>query len=112
MKKSEIIVQRQLDAYNAHNLSQFSECFSEQVLVYRHSEQVPVFNNKGDMLTFYQNNRFNQPLLHAKLLNRMVIGDKVLDHELVTGLADEDKEVVAIYQIDNQLISRVWFVDP
>lgn len=108
----ESVVQKQLDAYNAHDAIRFSDCFSDHVQVFRHPDQTPLFTNKIDMLTFYKTHRFNQPALHAKLVNRIVIGNKVFDHEFITGLDDVDKEVVAIYQIENQLINQVWFVDP
>ena len=112
MNNIEVIVQNQLDAYNARNLSQFSQCFNDQVQVYRHPDQTLLFANKKDMLAFYESSRFNQPRLHARLVNRIVMGNKVFDHELISGLEQQDKEVVAIYQVEGLLISHVWFVDP
>ena len=87
-----MIVQNQLDAYNARNLSQFSQCFNDQVQVYRHPDQTLLFANKKDMLAFYESSRFNQPRLHARLVNRIVMGNKVFDHELISGLEQQDKD--------------------
>lgn len=49
--------------------------------------------------------------VHADIQNRIVIGNKVIDHEYVTGLEEEKiKKAVAIYQVENSVIKRVWFV--
>lgn len=55
--------------------------------------------------------RFEVLNVHADIENRIVIGNKVIDHEHVTGLEkDSIKKAVAIYEIKNVLINRVWFV--
>jgi hypothetical protein len=46
------------------------------------------------------------PHLHAELVNRMAFGNKVIDHERVTGLRETAKEVAAIYEVVNALISE------
>ena len=35
--------------------------------------------------------------LRAELLNRMTLGDKVIDHERIHGLGEHPTEVVAVY---------------
>lgn len=37
-------------------------------------------------------------------------GDKVIDHERVTGLGDDVVEVAALYQVADGLIQTVWFL--
>ena len=44
--------------------------------------------------------------------NRIVLGDKVIDHERVWGVRDSPIEVAAIYQVVGGLIERVWFFSP
>lgn len=58
----------------------------------------------------YRDNRFHLPELHAKLINRMVFGNKVIDQELVTGIPGAPMEAAAIYEVTEQGISKVCFV--
>ncbi len=56
--------------------------------------------------------RFQEPDLHGKLVNRIVNGDVVVDQEIVTrNFADGPGEidVVAIYEVRGQHIARAWF---
>ena len=39
----------------------------------------------------------------------MAFGNKVVDHERVFGLRAEPFEVVAVYEVNSELIERVWF---
>jgi hypothetical protein len=40
----------------------------------------------------------------------MVIGNKVIDHERVTGVQDKPMEVAAIYEVTPRGIAKVWFL--
>ena len=51
-----------------------------------------------------------RPDLHAELVNRMVFGNKVIDHERVHGVGPVPQEVAAIYEVTPQGIAKVWFV--
>jgi hypothetical protein len=50
--------------------------------------------------------------LHSTILSRTVQRHFVIDKESVTGLFDNDRvlEVVAIYEVRDDLISKVWFI--
>ncbi len=102
--------QRQLDAYNARDLTRFVAEYTDDVEVYRLPGAGPVLQGKQQLAEHYRKNRFNLPDLHAKLVNRMVFGNKVIDQEYVTGVAGSPMEVAAIYEVTPQGISRVWFV--
>jgi len=49
------------------------------------------------------------PDLHAEVVQRIVAGNTVVDHERVTGLEEGPVEAVAVYRISGRLISAVWF---
>lgn len=106
----EAFAQRQLDAYNDHDLERFIAEYTDEVVVHRLPGTEPVLVGKEALARHYRTTRFNLPSLHAQLLNRMVIGDKVIDHEQVTGLQAEPVEVAAIYEVTPLGISKVWFV--
>lgn len=108
--KPEDYAQRQLDAYNARDLERFVAQYTDDVEVYRLPSTEPVLVGKAAFAEHYRTQRFHLPNLHAELVNRMVFGNKVIDHERVTGLGAETQEVAAIYEVTPQGIGKVWFV--
>ena len=103
------LVQRQLDAYNARNLQAFVACYSPDVQVYRPPAAVAAMTGSAALADFYARHRFNLPDLHAELLNRMVLGNKVVDHERVSGVREQPFEAAVVYELDGAHIRRVWF---
>jgi hypothetical protein len=106
------VVQGQLDAYNAHDLERFVAWYAESVLVYQAGKVEPLLQGRAALAAHYASKRFNLPNLHAELLNRMVIGNKVIDHERVVGVGEHPIEVAAAYEVINESIKRVWFFNP
>ena len=102
--------QRQLDAYNARDLERFVAEYTDDVVVYRLPGAEPVLQGKQSFAEHYAKNRFNLPELHAKLVNRMTFGNKVIDHEYVTGVPGAPLDVAAIYEVTPAGICKVWFV--
>lgn len=105
------LAQEQLDAYNARDLARFVACYSADVRVYRLPHAEPILSGIDALSAHYANKRFNLPKLHARLINRINFGNKVIDHELVTGVSETPLEVAAIYEVRDGLIATVWFVD-
>jgi hypothetical protein len=106
----EAFAQRQLDAYNARDLEGFIREYTEAVEVYRMPDPHPVIVGRSALAAHYRDHRFNLPDLHAKLVNRMVFGNKVIDQELVLGVPGAPLKAAAIYEVTEQGISKVWFV--
>ena len=106
----EAFAQRQLDAYNARDLERFVREFTEDVVVYRLPDTNPATVGREALADHYRRNRFNLPGLHAKLVNRMVFGNKVIDQEIIYGVQDSPIEGAAIYEVTDRGISRMWFV--
>jgi len=104
----EAIVQRQLDAYNARDLTRFVAEYSDQIRVFRPPTPTAILEGKQAFSDFYATKRFNLPNLHAEILNRMVIGTKVIDHERVLGMGENPQEVAVVYEIDRGFIQCVW----
>jgi len=102
-------VQRQLDAYNAHDLERFVAEYADDIQVFRPPAAEPVLSGKQAFAAHYAKNRFNLPNLHAEVVNRMVSGDTVVDHERITGLQEGIVEAVAVYRVSGLLIRAVWF---
>jgi len=106
------VVQRQLEAYNRHDLEAFVATYGDGVQLFRMPATAPALTGRAQLAEFYAANRFNLPRLHAEVVNRIVLGNKVIDHERITGLQAEPVEAVAVYEVADDLIQRVWFFYP
>ena len=108
---AEAPVRRQLEAYNARDLDRFLAEFRDDIRVYRPPAPEPAIVGKEAFGEFYATQRFNRPGLHAEVLNRMVLGNKVIDHERITGVRDEPIEMAVAYQVVDGLIAAIWTFD-
>ena len=106
------IVQRQVDAYNAHDVNALVGTYSDSVVA-QTLPDTSVMRGK-DLLREGSQGWFKQaPKVHADILHRIVLGSFVVDHEHITGTPDgAPLEAVAIYQVAAGRIQRVWFVPP
>lgn len=95
----EDVVQRQFDAYNDHDLERFLANFHDTVKSYRMPAAEPSIVGKAAFREFYATQRFNKPALKAELLHRLVLGNKVFDHERITGLTERPLEMVAVFEV-------------
>ena len=102
-------VQRQLDAYNAHNVELFAAEYAEDIQVFRPPATAPVLSGKAAFAEHYGKNRFTIAGLHATVVNRMIAGNKVVDHERIAGLGADVVEAIAVYEVEGGLIQKVWF---
>jgi len=102
-------VQRQLDAYNAHDLARFVAEYHDDVKVYRPPATEPLVAGKAAFGAHYAKNRFALPDLHARLVNRIVSGNIVVDHEDITGLPEGGRSAIAVYEVVEGRIRTVWF---
>ena len=108
----ESVVQKQVEAYNRHDLGAFSATYADDVAIYRFPSMKLVLQGRAALERHYGDNRFNLPQLRAEILDRICHGDTVIDYERVFGLVQgETVEAVAIYEVQKGLISRVWFID-
>jgi hypothetical protein len=101
----EAVVQRQLDAYNARDLDALLATYAPdarqfelpaKLLATGHAEMRPRFAM-----------RFEEPDLHARLLQRAVMGNIVIDHEEVSRNFPEGRgkvDLVVIYEVADGLI--------
>ena len=109
MNPTESVIQHQLDAYNARDLARFLAAYSDDVCLYRPPAPEPFIVGKAALAALYGTQRFNLPALHADLLNRMVLGNKVIDHERISGVREQPFDVAAVYEVIDGLIRSVWF---
>ena len=81
----EKLVQQQLIAYNARNIEAFLEPYSDDVELYMFPNQL-LGKGKNFMRKDYAEMFKNTPNLHCDIKNRTVLGNTVIDHEVVISL--------------------------
>ena len=105
--KAEQIVQQQLEAYNNRDIEAFSALFSDDAQVLQFPDNKVLAQGKTNVKELYKKLFDNSPTLHSELINRTVLGNRVIDHEKITGRAGVDVlELAVIYEIEQGKISK------
>lgn len=103
-------VREQLDAYNARDLDRFMTCWAEDCRYYAFPDTL--LADGAEQIRARHLERFREPNLHGRLLQRMVMGNMVVDREVVTRRFPEgpgEVDVLAIYEVEAGRIARAWF---
>lgn len=106
----EMLVQQQLNAYNARNIEEFLAPYSDSVAIYNFNGK-QLMKGKEQIRQRYSGFFNNSPDLHCQLLNRIVQGNTVIDQEQITISGRKPFGGVAVYTIENNKISIVHFID-
>ena len=94
------VVQRQLDAYNARDLGAILATYAADARQFEHPATL-LASGAGEIRARL-GARFEEPGLHARLVQRAVMGNIVIDHEVVTRSFPEGPgtvEMVVIYEV-------------
>ena len=107
----EAVVQAQLEAYNARDIDAFVATYANDAEVFEHPAKLLAAGSA--QLRERYGARFKDPILHAAIVKRIVMGSVVVDHEKVTRTFPEGRgltEAVAIYQVENGKIAKAWLI--
>ncbi|MDX2246477.1 MAG: amidohydrolase family protein [Bacteroidia bacterium] len=108
----EEIVQRQLNAWNLKNAEVFADCFDENVEVFRYPHE-KMYQGKKNLYDRYKPFFEENPQAHCERVNRIRMGNIVIDEEKITGLANGNLlRALAIYEVVNGKIVKITFVFP
>ena len=105
------VVQRQLDAYNAHDIEALLATYAEGARQFQHPATLLATGHAEMRPRFAA--RFEEPGVHATLLHRAVVGDFVVDHERVARTFPEGRghiELVCTYEVRDGKIVDAWFL--
>lgn len=106
---SELLVQQQLNAFNAKNLDAFLEPYADDVKIYMFPDSLAT-NGKADMRKGYTF-LTQTPDLHCEVTERIVQGNTVIDHEkIIVSPGTPPITAVSVYQVENGKIKRVYFM--
>jgi hypothetical protein len=107
---AESVVQAQLEAYNARDIDAFIATYADDVKLFELPEKL-LSEGTAPMRDVY-GKLFKDERLHATVVNRIVMGNTVVDHERVrvtTPRGPGTVEAVAIYEVRDGKIATVWF---
>jgi hypothetical protein len=101
----------QLAAWNEKDIDKFLAAFSDSVKVKTYPNTLN-YMGKQTMKEKYKHFFESAPQLKCEIVTRIVFGNKIIDHELITGYKDNwINEAVAIYTVTNNVISEVCFLN-
>jgi hypothetical protein len=110
MSEATDLVDRQLAAAQARDLEAFLTCYAKNVRIRQFDGSVAAEGTEG-LRAFYGPGLRDSPQLNLRILNRIAIGDYVIDEEDVTGLnaAGWPPAVhsAVVYQVRDGLIQDV-----
>lgn len=110
MVRPEQVIQQQLDAYNGRDIDAFMACWAEDAMYYEHPDTL-LASGKGEIRARHIA-RFKEPSLFGERVKRMMVGNLVIDQEVVTRNLPQGRgkmDVIAIYQVEQGKIAKAWF---
>ncbi len=103
----EMVVQRQLNAYNARDIEAFLSTYSDDVELINADGKV-IMAGKEQMRQSYGSMFDNTPNLYCEIKDRKVEGNRVTDQEYVR-VGERYIEAAAVYEVEGSEIVRVTF---
>jgi hypothetical protein len=106
----EVVVQRQLDAYNAKNMAAWLSTYADTAKQFELGGKLLAEGHA--QIKARTELRFAEQNLHAKLIKRVVMGNVVIDHEDVMRTLPEGAgsvELVCIYLVEQGKIQSATF---
>lgn len=103
------IVQKQVESYNAGYLEAFVNCYDENVVVSRFPADT-LYVGHEKMRNNYKGLSPENKVYHVDVVKRIVIGNKVIDLEKVTG-NDTTTMQVALYEVGSTIKSMTFIFD-
>jgi uncharacterized protein (TIGR02246 family) len=104
------VIDRLVAAYNAKDAAAFADCFSDNAEIYEHPS-FPTQASKQEILPYYEKLFAEFPENRSEVLYRIVMENRVIDHERVRRTPDAVPfEVLTIYEIKDNLVRRVDFI--
>jgi hypothetical protein len=104
------VVQAQLDAYNQQDIKAFVAVFAPDVKIYNQiGDTIPALEGREAVSKRYADLFAKYPNNYSTLSGRIVQGNYIIDHEVISG-REQETRIVAIYEVKEGLITRCWFI--
>lgn len=107
-----LVVERQLQAYNARDLPEFLAQFSADAAIHELGAVDPSSSSIAEIELRYRQLFAASPNLKAEVISRTTFGHVVVDRERIFGRMGglESVEMLAIYEVRGGRISKLHFV--
>ena len=107
----EAVVQAQLEAYNAGDIDAFMATFHPEAVLFAIGDPIPRAQGRDAVRAIYADLFARSPDLHSELVHRAVLGNRVIDHERITGREGGDVlELLMVYEVEDGGIRRAWSI--
>lgn len=106
--RPEDVIERQVAAFNAHDLEAFLATYAEDAVVDGVEGADGPIRGREAMRRHYAK-RLAQPGLRAEIAQRVRMGRWVIDYEIVENDAGR-VEAIAVYEVEERLIRRTTLV--
>lgn len=104
------VVNRQLEAYNRHDYEVFSACYRTDIISFDLNTSEKIIEMSGsNFFNHYRNKFLENPQIHCAVIERIVNGNLVIDKELISHFQGDNHSELVIYQVDDGVISKMWF---
>lgn len=103
------IVQKSMESYNNRNITAFMSVMDPNVTFHNFSNGTLTMQGAAACRDFYSALFAASPKLNSTILTRTVFGNKIIDHEYITGRngSAEAIELVLIYEVGNEKINKI-----
>ncbi|MEP1035625.1 nuclear transport factor 2 family protein [Ekhidna sp.] len=106
----EELANAQLEAYNNRDIEAFLKPYSDSVKVYNGKREM-LYQGKETMKSQYGAMFDRTPNLNCKLLNRIAVGNTVIEHEEVVFGEGRKIYAIVMYKVGFNKIQEVHFLD-
>jgi imidazolonepropionase-like amidohydrolase len=103
----EMLIQRQVNAYNARNLDAFLATYADNIELYNFPDSL-IGKGKEGMSKIYGDLFTKLSYLHCEIVNRIKLNNTIIDHERVK-FNEKVVDAIAIYEIKEGKILKVTF---
>lgn len=102
------IAEAQLVAYNKGDVEEFMKVFHDDISIWNYGDTVPRVEGFKNVKSIYKDLFESSPNLNSEVINRSVIGNKILDYEYITGRrgSKEATFLIMIYEIKDGKIFK------
>lgn len=106
------VVERQLQAYNDRDIDAFGRLFAQDAVVADYRSETLRLSGRDEIVASYGAQFTNRPDVLCVITETIECGPYVLCREVAQNLAEAPVELVAIYEVRDELIQSLVFVWP
>lgn len=105
----EEVVQKQLETYNNRDIDGFMSLVADNFSLHDFATGKITLKGYDACKNLYTSLFEVSPKLHSTILTRTIFGNKIIDHESITGRNGNDEvlELVLIYEVENEKIFKI-----